>query len=103
MSVSCNILPDSNQVIISVKNRFDFSLHQYFRNAYSQCLEQDLNYVLDLSQTDYMDSSALGMILLLKDHVDLYASKLVISLRLRFRLLQRQLLKIRKLYLLLLL
>jgi len=79
MSVSCNILPDSNQVIISVKNRFDFSLHQYFRNAYSQCLEQDLNYVLDLSQTDYMDSSALGMILLLKDHVDLYASKLVIS------------------------
>lgn len=79
MPVSCNISKDNNQVIISVNERFDFSLHQHFRDAYSQCVDQDLNYILDLSQTDYMDSSALGMILLLKDHVDLHASKLVIS------------------------
>jgi len=79
MSVNCNISQDNNQVIISVNERFDFSLHQLFRDAYSQCVDQDLNYILDLSNTDYMDSSALGMILLLKDHVDLHASKLIIS------------------------
>ncbi len=78
MSVSCDISLENKQVIISVSQRFDFSLHQQFRDTYSQCLDKNLNYVLDLSQTDYMDSSALGMILLLKDHVDLHASKLVI-------------------------
>ncbi len=78
MSVSCNISHENNQVVISINERFDFSLHQQFRDSYSQCLDQQLNYVLDLSETDYMDSSALGMILLLKDHVDLHASQLVI-------------------------
>ena len=79
MSVSCNISQDGKQVVISVRGRFDFSLHQNFRDAYSKCVDQNITYILDLSHTDYMDSSALGMILLLKDHVDLYASKLVIS------------------------
>jgi len=79
MSVSCNISQENKQVTISVDQRFDFSLHQQFRDVYSKCLDQNLNYILDLSHTDYMDSSALGMILLLKDHVELHASKLVIS------------------------
>ena len=79
MSVSCNISHESKQVVISVKERFDFSLHQQFRDTYSKCIDPNFNYILDLSHTDYMDSSALGMILLLKDHVELHASKLVIS------------------------
>jgi len=79
MSVNCNISKENNQVTISVVERFDFSLHQQFRDSYSQCLDQNFKYILDLSNTDYMDSSALGMILLLKDHVELHASNLVIS------------------------
>jgi len=79
MSVSCNYSQENNEVVISVNERFDFSLHQQFRDAYSHCVDKQLSYVLDLSETDYMDSSALGMILLLKDHVDLHSSKLVIS------------------------
>ena len=78
MSVSCKVSEQNKQVIISVKQRFDFSLHQKFRDSYSQYSDRNLNYILDLSGTDYMDSSALGMILLLKDHVDLHGSKLVI-------------------------
>jgi len=78
MSVSCNVSQEDKQVVISVSERFDFSLHQQFRDAYSQCVDQNLNYILDLSDTDYMDSSALGMILLLKDHIELHTSKLVI-------------------------
>lgn len=78
MSVSCKISQENKQIIISVKDRFDFSLHQQFRDTYSQCLDKNFNYILDLSSTDYMDSSALGMILLLKDHVDLHGSKFVI-------------------------
>lgn len=78
MSVSSNISQENNKVNIVVNDRFDFSLHQQFRDAYSQCTAQNYNYALDLSKTEYMDSSALGMILLLKDHVDMYEGKLVI-------------------------
>ncbi|MBL4764146.1 MAG: STAS domain-containing protein [Colwellia sp.] len=78
MSVSSNISPEDNKINIVVNERFDFSLHQQFRDAYSQCTTKKLNYALDLSQIEYMDSSALGMILLLKDHVDMYEGTLVI-------------------------
>ena len=79
MSLSCHISKESKKTVISVAGRFDFSLHQQFRDAYSQCTGQNFDYVLDLSRTEYMDSSALGMILLLKDHVEIHSSKLVIS------------------------
>lgn len=79
MSVNSKISGDGKEIRISIDERFDFSLHQQFRDAYSGVTTKDLNYVLDLSKTEYMDSSALGMILLLKDHVQLYAGQLTIS------------------------
>jgi len=79
MAVYSEMSEDNKELIISIDDRFDFSLHQQFREAYADNTEQNLTYVLDLSKTEYMDSSALGMILLLKDHVQLYASTLVIS------------------------
>lgn len=78
MSVSTNFSEENKQMIIMIDDRFDFSLHQQFRDSYSQCVDKNLNYILDLSRTKYMDSSALGMILLLKDFAEMHASKLVI-------------------------
>ncbi len=79
MTVATNVNNEGRQLVISIKERFDFSLHQEFRDAYSHYDKPDTTYILDLSQTDYMDSSALGMILLLKDHVEMNASQLIIS------------------------
>lgn len=79
MAVSTQISEDNKELIISVDDRFDFSLHQQFRDAYSHTTNKDMNYILDLSKTNYMDSSALGMILLLKDHAEMYSSQLIIS------------------------
>jgi anti-anti-sigma factor len=79
MAVSSKLLIENKQFIISIDDRFDFSLHQDFRDSYNDVTTQDLTYILDLSQTEYMDSSALGMILLLKDHVELHAGQLIIS------------------------
>lgn len=79
MTVSSRISGDGKELVIAIDDRFDFSLHQLFRDAYSNMTTQDLRYVLDLSKTEYMDSSALGMILLLKDHVQLYAGQLTIA------------------------
>ena len=79
MTISSKLAPDGKQLVISIDERFDFSLHQQFRDSYNSLSTQELTYVLDLSQTEYMDSSALGMILLLKDHVQLHAGNLIIS------------------------
>jgi len=79
MTVNSSLHSVSNQLVISIDERFDFSLHQQFRDCYSQVHQKGLEYILDLSKTKYMDSSALGMILLLKDHVEMYASTLTIQ------------------------
>ncbi|PKI16144.1 STAS domain-containing protein [Colwellia sp. 12G3] len=79
MTISSKLSGDGKKLVISIDERFDFSLHQQFRDAYTSVMTQNLTYVVDLSQTEYMDSSALGMILLLKDHVQHYAGQLIIS------------------------
>ncbi len=56
-----------NRVTIKVSGRFDFNDHVAFREAYRDAAP-DASYVLDMSATDYMDSSALGMLLLLREH-----------------------------------
>lgn len=70
MTIKTVISEESNTMTISIEERFDFSLHQNFREAYSQYSDNGATFVLDLSQTSYMDSSALGMILLLKDYAE---------------------------------
>ncbi|RMQ44958.1 STAS domain-containing protein [Pseudomonas cichorii] len=58
---------DGQQLTIFIEGRFDFSTHQDFRGAY-EVHAGNLNYVVDLGGTHYLDSSALGMLLLLRDH-----------------------------------
>ncbi len=57
-----------NTVTISVSGRFDFSAHQEFINAYRDVPKDAKTFVVDLSDTDYMDSSAMGMLLQLREH-----------------------------------
>ncbi len=79
MTVTNRFSDEEKKLVISIHERFDFSLHQQFRDSYKDVTTRDLTFVLDLSQTEYMDSSALGMILLLKDHVQACAGQLLIS------------------------
>lgn len=59
---------DGKELIIKIKGRFDFSTHQEFRNAYEQAPLEMSYYIVDLKDATYLDSSALGMLLLLRDH-----------------------------------
>lgn len=70
MAVKQLISDDKKRVTIEVESRFDFSLHQKFRDSYIECNEASTLFILNLARTEYMDSSALGMILLLKDHAE---------------------------------
>lgn len=58
---------DGRTLTIKIEGRFDFSTHQSFRDAYEHNESNVLNYVVDMSDTTYLDSSALGMLLLLRD------------------------------------
>lgn len=67
------------QLIINVTDRFDFSLHQLFRDSYQQIQQPGSCFRLNLSNASYMDSSALGMILLLKDHAEKIKGEVIIE------------------------
>ncbi len=69
MNLQRQISPDGNTVTIAIQGRFDFSLHKDFREAYSGEAANASRYVIDFKDTEYMDSSALGMLLLLREHV----------------------------------
>lgn len=70
-------LMDDNQTLkIWVEGRFDFQLHREFREAYRD-VGSVKSVVVDLSQTLYLDSSALGMLLLLRE--SLGSAKITLS------------------------
>ena len=68
MAVRVSSSKDGGTVTIAVSDRFDFNVHREFREAYRSAEGGKVNYVVDLSGTEYMDSSALGMLLLLREH-----------------------------------
>jgi len=68
MSIESEVSLDGKKLTIAIKGRFDFSSHQTFRDAYERFYKVPESYVVDLKETTYMDSSALGMLLLLRDH-----------------------------------
>lgn len=68
MAISAKTTADGSQLNISIVGRFDFSSHQEFRKAYEDVAVSPAGYTVDMRDTTYLDSSALGMLLLLRDH-----------------------------------
>lgn len=79
MSISVKHLDSENEVVINVAGRFDFSAHQDFRSAYENLDHQPQRYAIDMSEATYLDSSALGMLLLLRDHAGGDNSQIIIK------------------------
>lgn len=57
------------QGAIRLHGRFDFNSHREFRDAVDKLLHDPgvTSVTVDLSKVDYLDSSALGMLLMLRD------------------------------------
>ncbi len=68
MAIWSNESANSKELVIKVQGRFDFSAHQEFRDAYEKSRDKPECYVVDMKEATYLDSSALGMLLLLRDH-----------------------------------
>lgn len=67
MAIHSHLSDDGTTLTISVEGRFDYQLHKAFREAY-QVGEPRLAYVVDLGGVEHLDSSALGLMLLLREH-----------------------------------
>ena len=68
MSLTKHVSSDEKTVTIAIDGMFDLTLQGDFRKAYEESGKQ-VRYVIDLRDTDYMDSSAFGMLLVFKDYV----------------------------------
>lgn len=68
MTISSQLSADGQELTITIQGRFDFNTHQAFRDAYQCAGSTPHRYVVDLNGATYLDSSALGMLLLLRDH-----------------------------------
>jgi anti-anti-sigma factor len=68
MALATYTSPDGGIITIDISGRFDFSVHQEFREVYEKAAGTAIQYIIDLRQTEYLDSSALGMLLLLREH-----------------------------------
>ncbi|MEJ5865406.1 STAS domain-containing protein [Pseudomonas farsensis] len=69
MAVESVFSQEGKKLTIKIRGRFDFGKHQEFRDAYERQHPVLDSVVVDLKEATYLDSSALGMLLLLRDHV----------------------------------
>ena len=69
MAIDTNIDTGTQTLVIKVSGRFDFGVHQDFRKATELATQEIKTIVVDMANTDYVDSSALGMLLVLRDKV----------------------------------
>jgi anti-anti-sigma factor len=63
MSLDREFSEDGKELTIFVEEKFDFGKVQDFRVAYSEGSEEVNSLIINLQKTEYMDSSALGMLL----------------------------------------
>lgn len=69
MGVNLASPPGSADIIIRVEGRFDFRMNQDFRKCYEAIGGSIRSVVVDLGKVDAIDSSALGMLLMMRDKV----------------------------------
>ena len=67
MSVSAKSLDSGHKIEVIIQGRFDGNDHTAFREAY-KTERSDAEYIINMQQAEYLDSSALGMLMLLREH-----------------------------------
>lgn len=63
-----NVTNRDGRTVIVLQGRFDFNAHREFRESVDQAIKEAPGVIhVDLAGVDYLDSSALGMLLMLRD------------------------------------
>ncbi len=69
MTISSSASTDGQSLTIGVSGLFDFGVHREFRDAYEANSKGIKDFVIDLHDTEFMDSTACGMLLVFRDYV----------------------------------
>jgi HptB-dependent secretion and biofilm anti anti-sigma factor len=72
---------NAGKLTLKLKGRFDVSAHRAFRDAYTPGLSaaEVREFEVDLSAVDYLDSSALGMLLMLRERAQTAGKAVALS------------------------
>jgi anti-anti-sigma factor len=67
--MQATVTKENGKAIIKLSGRFDFNTHREFRGAYEPLVADTAisSVTVDFAGVDYLDSSALGMLLMLRD------------------------------------
>lgn len=67
--MQASVSNESGKAVIKLAGRFDFNTHREFRGAYEPLIADPgiKSVIVDFAGVDYLDSSALGMLLMLRD------------------------------------
>ncbi|MGD8784810.1 MAG: STAS domain-containing protein, partial [Thioalkalispiraceae bacterium] len=68
MAITVTQSGDGKTVTIKLPGEFDFRAHREFRNTHKDA-DPHAEYILDFSITEHIDSSALGMLLLMREEL----------------------------------
>ncbi len=70
MSVTSEVSTDDNTITIKISGRFDFAEQNEFRDCYYDISPgENTQFIIDMSGANYMDSSALGMLLMMREYL----------------------------------
>lgn len=70
MAISSSYCRNNSCLEIIAGERFEFSDNKVFRDIYDSLLDEVEHIVMDFKMTKHIDSSALGMLLVMKDKVE---------------------------------
>lgn len=79
--MQANVIKDGEKALIKLSGRFDFNTHREFRNVADPLMADASvrSVVIDFGAVDYLDSSALGMLLMLRDKAGSSAKELELA------------------------
>ncbi len=69
MSISTQWSNDNHHLSVTLPQQFNIDTHRDFKVIRDSVKDRDVKCTLDFSQTQYIDSSALGMLLMLREEL----------------------------------
>lgn len=68
MEINSQLSSDSQTLTLTLIGKFDYTCHQVFQTAYEASGQTFKHFIVDALEVPSIDSSALGMLLLLRTH-----------------------------------
>lgn len=68
MEIHSSVTPDNQELTLTLMGKFDYTCQQSFQTAYESVIPKPSSFVVNALEVPSIDSSALGMLLLLRNY-----------------------------------